>query len=163
MKNHIVSYFPHRVVAVGGDGTFTECLSGLTQAAAAAESVDMNDPSVDLPYISMRLGLIPAGNVFIPKKHRDYFMPLTMIEIHVGHFIFIPLIKVTDKLHTGESEIDSQIYFELNHKIVTVYTNFWEFHNAGTGQGMIMLATGSKNLESSALHIIKGTKLKKDY
>ena len=49
------------MVACGGDGTLTECLAGLATRARMEAGIDPDDPDSVLPFLDMRVGLIPAG------------------------------------------------------------------------------------------------------
>lgn len=53
----------HRIVSVGGDGTFTQVINGLIQRIAQDLEVDLNDHKVNLPQLPLRIGIIPAGKL----------------------------------------------------------------------------------------------------
>ena len=58
--------FVFRLVSVGGDGMFTEVLHGI-MARTHRRQTGSDYPAVDapLPKPDIKLGIIPAGNVFL--------------------------------------------------------------------------------------------------
>jgi len=61
---HIVDIFClSRVVCVGGDGMFSEVLHGLVTRIQTDNGVDQNQPDAELVPCSLRIGIIPAGEL----------------------------------------------------------------------------------------------------
>ena len=56
-----MSFF-YRIVSVGGDGTFIECVEGVLRNSSKELGIDLNDVSTTLPQTTLRLGAIAAGD-----------------------------------------------------------------------------------------------------
>lgn len=56
--------FLPRVVCVGGDGMFSEILHGLVARTQNDHGVDQNQPDAELVPCSLRIGIIPAGELW---------------------------------------------------------------------------------------------------
>lgn len=54
-----------RVVCVGGDGMFSEILHGLVTRTQMDHGVDQNQSDAELVPCSLRIGIIPAGELFL--------------------------------------------------------------------------------------------------
>lgn len=52
-----------RVVCVGGDGMFSEILHGLVTRTQTDHGVDQSQPDAELVPCSLRIGIIPAGEL----------------------------------------------------------------------------------------------------
>jgi diacylglycerol kinase family enzyme len=53
----------YRIVSVGGDGMFSECVNGLLARLQSDSEIDMNDPDSEIVASKIPIGIVPAGNV----------------------------------------------------------------------------------------------------
>ena len=54
-----ILYF--RIVSVGGDGMFSECVNGLLSRLQKDTGVNMDDPENDITPSNIPIGIVPAG------------------------------------------------------------------------------------------------------
>lgn len=52
-----------RIVSVGGDGLFSECVNGLLGRIQADHDVDMHDPDSEIVASKIPIGIVPAGKI----------------------------------------------------------------------------------------------------
>ena len=60
--NPFVCAFSFSIVAVGGDGMYSECVNGLLERLQTDAQVNINDPQAQIRASKISLGIIPAGN-----------------------------------------------------------------------------------------------------
>ncbi len=80
------------IVAVGGDGTVNEVVSGMTEAAAAAVAAGCAKPAC-------RLGIVPAGtiNVVALELKLPFGLEDACAVIAAGHAVSLDIGKVNDR------------------------------------------------------------------
>ena len=88
----------HRIVIVGGDGTYSHCLNGLLRRVAKDAGVDVNDTQVPPVKAPLPIGVIPSGlwrYVHWQSGSRDFNR----------HFNWIDTKKVNHKINPKSAEL----------------------------------------------------------
>ena len=58
----IILLFCFSIVAVGGDGMYSECVNGLLERLQSDAQIDIHDPQAQIRASKISIGIIPAGN-----------------------------------------------------------------------------------------------------
>ncbi|XP_046544645.1 ceramide kinase-like [Haliotis rubra] len=82
LKNRDLSDF-EGVIAVGGDGFYSECVTGLLVRAQLRARIDPNDPESTITPASLPVGIIPAGSGDFIVQYLHGTRDPTTAAIHV--------------------------------------------------------------------------------
>ena len=79
-------FFFSRIVTVGGDGIFSECVNGLVRRVQAEQSIDIHEVESSLVPVDLPIGMIPAGsgNVLIEFLHGNKDIETAVLRIILG-------------------------------------------------------------------------------
>ena len=80
----------YRIVTVGGDGIFSECVNGLLRRFQSEHNIDIHDTDSHLLPVNLPIGMIPAGsgNVLIEFLHGNKDIETAVLKIILGKLIF---------------------------------------------------------------------------
>lgn len=75
-----------RIVTVGGDGIFSECVNGLLRRYQTENNVNIHDIDNRLLPCNLPIGMIPAGsgNVLIEFLHGNKDVQTSVLRIILG-------------------------------------------------------------------------------
>ncbi|KAL3867623.1 hypothetical protein ACJMK2_040504 [Sinanodonta woodiana] len=84
------------LVAIGGDGMFSECMNGLLLRLQKDAGVDYNDPDASLATSTLPIGIIPAGsgNMLVQHLHGTVDVETAVIKIILGNHLLANVASV---------------------------------------------------------------------
>ncbi|KAK3583094.1 hypothetical protein CHS0354_036829 [Potamilus streckersoni] len=89
------------LVAIGGDGMFSECMNGLLLRLQKDAGVDYTDPDASLVTSTLPIGIIPAGsgNMLVQHLHGTVDVETAVIKIILGNH----LLANAASIHQGRA------------------------------------------------------------
>ncbi|KAL3869163.1 hypothetical protein ACJMK2_041874 [Sinanodonta woodiana] len=84
------------LVAIGGDGMFSECMNGLLLRLQKDAQVDYNNPDAPLSASTLPIGIIPAGsgNMLVQYLHGTIDVETSVIKIILGDHLLSNAVSV---------------------------------------------------------------------
>ncbi|KAK3576315.1 hypothetical protein CHS0354_034005 [Potamilus streckersoni] len=84
------------LVAIGGDGMFSECMNGLLLRLQKDAKVDYNNPDATLSASTLPIGIIPAGsgNMLVQYLHGTIDVETAVIKIILGDHLLANAVSI---------------------------------------------------------------------